>query len=80
MEEKIRRNNIDKLSFHISRVLQFQYSNKINNIFIYKTISFFNLTYSTSFISFAYLFIKILYFLNVIMQFYLMNKLILFYV
>lgn len=74
MEDKIRRLTIDKLALHISRALQFQLSLASRNIIVYKTMKFLNVTYSACFISFAYLFTKVIYLANVIMQLYFMNK------
>ncbi|TKR88534.1 hypothetical protein L596_012761 [Steinernema carpocapsae] len=74
MDETVRLKNVDVLVRHLKCALRFQRRMTRRNILIHKTIKILNLTYAPSFISTMYLFTKLLYLINVVLQLFLMNK------
>ncbi|KAK0413613.1 hypothetical protein QR680_006903 [Steinernema hermaphroditum] len=74
MDEGQRIRNVDLLVRHLKSALRFQRRLTRRNIIVHKTIKLLNLTYAAGFISTMYLFTKVLYLLNVVIQLYLMNK------
>uniref|UniRef100_A0A1I8AKI9 Innexin n=1 Tax=Steinernema glaseri TaxID=37863 RepID=A0A1I8AKI9_9BILA len=74
MDETVRLRTIDLLVRHLKCALRFQRRLTRRNVIVHKTIKVLNLTYAAGFISTMYLFTKVLYLVNVIIQLYLMNK------
>lgn len=73
VEEEVREKNILILKRHLSSALRFQANMERKKVQVHKTVTFLNFQYSSGFISWIYLFTKVLYFLNVFAQLYLMN-------
>lgn len=74
MEENVKRKNMEILTKHISNALRFQHHMARRNIFFHKALKVLNITYTSSYISYMYLFMKSMYLSNVVAQFYLMNR------
>ncbi|KAE9413281.1 hypothetical protein Angca_008673, partial [Angiostrongylus cantonensis] len=73
VDEEVRQKNITILARHLENALHFHRRIPKRQGIIKKTLQCFNYEYSSGFVSIAYLFIKILYLGNVILQLWLMN-------
>uniref|UniRef100_A0A914DNE0 Innexin n=1 Tax=Acrobeloides nanus TaxID=290746 RepID=A0A914DNE0_9BILA len=73
MDEGVKSKNMEILTKHIVNALRFQHRISQRNMLLQKTLKLLNVTYTASYISYIYLFMKGMYFANVWMQLYLMN-------
>ncbi|VDM57517.1 unnamed protein product [Angiostrongylus costaricensis] len=73
VDEEVRQKNITILARHLENALHFYRGIPKRQGIVKKTLQCFNYEYSSGFVSIAYLFIKVLYLGNVVLQLWLMN-------
>lgn len=73
MEDATRKKTLDSLTSHITKALHFQRRMTRKNAFLHQTAKILNLRYKACYVSYLYLITKIIYLINVLVQFYFMN-------
>ncbi|CAJ0566530.1 unnamed protein product, partial [Mesorhabditis spiculigera] len=73
VDETVREQNVVVLEKHLKKALRFQRRMEKKNVVIHRTFSCLNFQYSSSYISVVYMFTKVIYLGNCLLQLWLMN-------